>query len=121
MTDIRLVSIYKKAFAPAAVFFAILLAGTLLFGHGLTSHAVREFNTFKAAKKGIMLYDRLVTTGRLNKSWEDDLENIKVSLLGRGPQNEFVVRFSRTTGEPRSVYIFFSEKGEYRGSNFTGK
>jgi hypothetical protein len=50
-----------------------------------------------------------------------DLKNIKVfSRQGEG-EKELVVKFNRSKGEPQSLYIFFTEKGEYNGSNFTGK
>ncbi len=70
MTEIQLFLQLKKAFALAVIFFAILLAGTLSFGHGPKGHPGEEFNVFQAAKKGIMLYDRLVSEGKLDESWE---------------------------------------------------
>ncbi len=121
MNEIQLFLQLKKASALAAIFFAILLAGTLSFGHGPKGHTGGEFNAFQAAKKGIMLYDRLVSEGKLDESWEIGLEIIKVSKQNRGLQKEFIVKLSRAMGEPRPVYIFFSESGEYTGSNFTGK
>ena len=72
------------------------------------------------AKKGITLYDRLVESGKLEESWEMDLKDIEVSLRQRGNNQELVVKFTRSKGDPQTVYIFFSEKGEYNGSNFTG-
>jgi len=79
-----------------------------------------EFTALQAAKKGIVLYDRLVESGKLEESWETDLANIEVFSRQREKKMEYVVKFSRRKGNPLSVYIFFDEKGEYTGSNFTG-
>ncbi len=80
-----------------------------------------EFTALQAAKKGIVLYDRLVASGKLANPWETDLEDIEVFSRQGDNNREFVIKFSRSKGEPKSVYIFFTEKGDYRGSNFTGK
>jgi hypothetical protein len=66
------------------------------------------------------MYDKLVATGKLDESWETGLDTVTVYRRTSGRQ-EIVVKFSRKTGEPQSVYIFFTEKGAYSGSNFTGK
>ncbi len=68
-----------------------------------------------------MLYDKLVAKGRLADAWETELTDIKVIPRINNNKEEFIVQFNRTNGDPRTVYIFFNEKGEYSGSNFTGK
>jgi hypothetical protein len=96
-----------------------LLTTSLVSGHGGKKHA-EEFTALQAVKKGIDMYDRLVAKGKLNESWETDLDSIEVSTRASGKQKEFVVKFSRSEDKQKSVYVFFSKKGEYKGSNFTG-
>ena len=107
------------------IFFLILsillLPASTILAHGPKGHGGVEFTALQAAKKGITLYDRLVASGKLANPWETDLEDIEVFSSQSDNNREFVVKFSRSKGEPKSVYIFFTEKGDYRGSNFTGK
>jgi hypothetical protein len=91
------------------------------FAHGPKGHSGQSFTALEAAKKGITLYDKLVAGGKLEESWETGLIGIKVFPRSEANKNEFVVQFDRGQGEPRSVYIFFDEKGAYSGSNFTGE
>jgi len=88
--------------------------------HGPKGHGGVAFTSLQAAKKGIELYDKLVASGKLEESWETDLANIEVFTRPKGEKREVVVKFSRSQGEPLSVYIFFTEKGDYSGSNFKG-
>lgn len=97
----------------------ILLTASMTYAHGPKGHGGMEFTALQAAKKGITLYDRLVATGKLSETWETDLIGIEVFSRQSDNNREFVVKFSRSKGEPKSVYIFFTEKGDYRGSNFT--
>ena len=103
------------------LFLVVLMGVSLVSAHGPKGHGDTEFTALKAAKKGIELYDKLVASGKIEKSWEIDLENIKVFPHQNGNKQELIVKFSRSKGEPQSLYIFFTEKGEYNGSNFTGK
>ena len=99
--------------------FLLLFVSTTV-AHGPKGHGDMEFTALQAAKKGIALYDRLVASGKLEESWETDLANIEVFSRQSDQKIEYVVKFSRSQREPPSVYIFFDEKGEYTGSNFTG-
>ncbi len=103
------------------LFLVVLMGVSLVSAHGPKGHGGTEFTALEAAKKGIELYDKLVASGKIEKSWEMDLENIKVFPYQNGNKQELIVEFSRSKGEPQSLYIFFTEKGEYKGSNFTGK
>jgi hypothetical protein len=106
-----------------SIFFLILIilmSVSLASAHGPKDHGT-EFTALDAAKKGLELYDKLLTSGKIEESWETDLKNIRVMPRQSGERKEVLVKFSRGTGEPQSLYIFFSEKGEYNGSNFTGK
>ena len=99
----------------------VLLAAAGAIAHGPKGHGGQSFTALEAAKKGITLYDKLVAGGTLEESWETGLTGIKVISRSKENTTEFVVQFDRNQGDPRSVFIFFDEKGAYSGSNFTGK
>jgi hypothetical protein len=99
----------------------ILISVSMASAHGPRGHGGNEFTTLQAAKKGIELYDKLVASGKIEESWETDLKNIEVFPRQNGDKQELVVKFSRSKDESQSLFIFFTEKGEYSGSNFTGK
>ncbi len=63
----------------------------------------------------------LVGSGKLGESWETDLANVEISNRRKVGYTEYVVSFRRSTGDPKTVYIFFTADGKYSGSNFTGK
>ena len=117
-----------KSISIRNITIGILLTSILLvvfavstFAHGPKGHGGQSFTALEAAKKGITLYDKLVAGGKLEESWETGLIGIKVFPRSEANKNEFVVQFDRGQGEPRSVFIFFDEKGDYSGSNFTGE
>jgi len=111
---------FGKQMMRALILVLFILAyGSLLLAHGPKGHT-EAFTSLAAAKKATMMYDKLVATGKLDESWETKLETIEVYKRNAG-QGEIVVKFSRTSGEPRAVYIFFTDKGNYNGSNFTGE
>jgi len=99
--------------------FAVMLLVPLTFAHGPKGHT-EGFTPLQAVKKGTMMYDKLVATGKLDASWETGLEAVNVYWRDAG-KKELVVKFSRQAGEPQAVYIFFNAKGAYSGSNHTGK
>jgi hypothetical protein len=106
-----------------AAFFCLLVVswGIPAFGHGPKGHEGMKFTALMAAKKGVELYDRLVTSGKLDESWETKLTDISVLIRNSNNEKEIIVQFKRSNGNPKSLYIFFTEKGEYNGSNFTGE
>jgi hypothetical protein len=121
MINILRIVKFSNAIVPVVFFFIIVPVATLVFAHGPKGHKGGDFTFLQAAKKGMVLYDRLITSGKLKENWETDLVSIEVIKKNSGAQKEFVVKFSRAVSEPRSVFIFLSDKGEYKGSNFTGK
>lgn len=110
----------KYFFALIVLLLMFLLSVCPASAHGPKGHGGAEFTSLQAAKKGLALYDKLVASGKLKESWETDLKNIEVFSRQSGEKRELAVKFSRSKGEPLSVYIFFTEKGDYSGSNFTG-
>lgn len=111
----------KYFFTLIVFLLAFYISVPLVSAHGPKGHGDAEFNALEAVKKGITLYDKLVASGKLNEPWETDLTNIEVFPQQNGKKSEIVVKFSRAKGEPQSVYIFFTENGDYSASNFTGK
>jgi hypothetical protein len=105
----------------AFFFFLVVSWAIPVLGHGPKGHDGMDFTALMAAKKGVELYDRLVTSGKLDESWETELTDISVLIRNNKNEKEIIVQFKRSKGDPKSVYIFFTEKGEYNGSNFTGK
>ena len=89
--------------------------------HGPEGHKGNPFTALAAVKKSMGLYDKLVASGKLEESWETTLSDIKVHEQVKNGNPEFMVQFDRSTGNPRSVYIFLDTDGNYTGSNFTGE
>ena len=106
------------------IFFLLVLllfAASVVFAHGGKSHDMGDFTHLAAVKKATELYDKLIGSQKLDSTWETDLERVEVSHRQKGSDTEVVVAFHRAEGEPKTVFIFFTTKGEYAGSNFTGK
>jgi hypothetical protein len=111
-----------RATAIAIFFFGIALAAALVYGHGGKKHgAGGEFTNLEALKKATELYDKLVAAEELDMEWETALEKVQLAERRKGAELEKVVSFTRSAGDPKSVYIFFKPGGEYAGSNFTGQ
>jgi hypothetical protein len=93
--------------------------GALAFGHGGKSHA-ESFTALQALQKATELYDQLIIKGKLDASWETDLNAVEVTARDSNDRKEYRVGFHRYEGSPEVVYIFFSPEGKYSGSNFDG-
>ena len=106
---------------------AVIVTGIIVTGagiansHGGKTHGGESFSAFQAVQKATQLYDRLIVSGKLQEDWETGLSSIHVSVRGDETSRETVVQFKRTGGDPDSLYFFFDHRGEYAGSNFTGK
>ena len=102
-------------FLPVILIFLTVAA----FGHG-GKHS-GTFTHLQALQKATQLYDKLISNGKLNQSWETGLNKVTVSYRQKGEKKEIVVEFHRDEGDPSIVYIFFDVSGKYTGSNFTGE
>ena len=100
--------------------FTILSVACSVFAHGGKKHT-NSFTALEALQKGTDLYNQLVGSGKLGESWETDLANVGISNRQKSGKIEYVVSFQRSTGDPKTVYIFFTADGKYAGSNFTGE
>jgi hypothetical protein len=111
-----------RAAAIAIVFFGLALAAAAVYGHGGKKHGTGgEFTNLDALKKATELYDKLVSAEKLDVNWETTVEHVQIAERRKGAEVEKVVSFSRSAGDPQTVYIFFKPSGEYAGSNFTGQ
>jgi hypothetical protein len=99
-------------------FFAVIISAAFLL---LTVLIAAPFTTSQALQKATELYNQLLWSGKLPGSWETDLARVEISNRNKGGRQEIVVSFQRPTGEPKTLYIFFSADGRYAGSNFTGR
>jgi hypothetical protein len=89
--------------------------------HGGKTHTEDGITTFQAVQKATVLYDRLIASGKLPEIWETGLKAIIISTRNTGNSRETVVQFETIYENPSSVYFFFSQDGEYSGSNFSGE
>ena len=104
------------------VFLVAVMAGATVFAHGGKGHGSGgDFTNLEALKKATELYDKLIASEKLEVGWETTVEKVQIAERRKGAEVEKVVSFSRSAGEPKTVYIFFKSSGEYAGSNFTGQ
>jgi hypothetical protein len=111
---------FLGSIAAVVALFTILSVTGLVFAHGGKKHA-DSFTALQALQEGTDLFNQLVGSGKLDESWETDLANVGITNRQKGGHTEYVVSFQRSTGDPKTVYIFFSADGKYSGSNFTGE
>ncbi len=110
-----------RAFLLAATAAVVLsAAASPALAHGGKAHGAAGFTALKALEKATGLYNRLLSSGKLDASWEAGLENVAIRAPSHGDRKEFVITFRRSQGDPRTVYFFFTAEGKYAGSNFTG-
>lgn len=100
---------------------SLLLFSIPVWGHGGKTHGGSNFSSFQAVQKAGELYDKLLKAEKLPESWETTLTEIDVETRQAEAKKEYMVRFTRSEGDPESVYFFFSISGDYTGSNFTGE
>ncbi len=100
---------------------ALIMSPALGLGHGPKGHTADGLTALAAAQKGVLLFDKLIASGKLDESWETRFAAAEVTRHEVEGRTEFVVKFTRDQGNPAAVFIFLDEKGKYRGSNFSGK
>jgi hypothetical protein len=103
------------------LFLTLFFAAAVVFAHGGKVHEMGEFTHLAALEKATELYDKLIDSQKLDPAWETGLERVEVSHRQKGNDTEVVVAFHRDEGDPKTVFIFFTPKGEYAGSIFTGE
>ncbi len=110
----------RAFFLAATAAVVLFVAASPAWSHGGKEHGDAGFTALKALEKATDLYNRLLSSGRLDAGWEAGLENVGIAAPSQQGRNEFVVSFRRNQGDPRTVYFFFTAEGKYAGSNFTG-
>lgn len=105
----------------------LLIGLVVLFGfhatakaHGGKTHTDKGIAAFEALQVAMNLYDRLLTHGKLDQSWETDLVRVEITPSDPDGDGGYTIHFQRSSGDPGSVYFFLTLTGEYAGSNFTG-
>lgn len=88
---------------------------------GGKAHENNTFTALQALQKATDLYDKLLSAGKMDPSWETQLADIAISTRQKDGHDEIVVAFHRAKGTPATVFIFFTAQGEYTGSNFSGQ
>ena len=122
MIQIQTSENFKLAIIVIALAIGVSIAiATAVYGHGGKTHGGESFTALQALQKATQLYDRLIISGKLPEEWETDLKTIKIDIIASAEKREYVIQFEKPKGSPNSVYFFFNRKGEYSGSNFTGK
>jgi len=112
----------KSMMMALFIFTLMVIAGAMpAHSHGGKSHGGSEFTSLQAVQKAVKLYDKLILAGKLPEEWETGLEAINVDTRQSNGKDEVMVQFKKAEGDGGSVYFFFDQKGEYSGSNFTGK
>lgn len=98
-----------------------LVSSNPIQAHGGKKHDGETFTALQALQKATELYDRLIINGKLDETWETDLEKAEVTAREVSGPKEYRVGFHRRAGSPAAVFIFFSAEGQYSGSNFDGQ
>jgi hypothetical protein len=93
----------------------------LILAHGGKNHGNNDFTALNALQEGVALYEKLLVSGKLDETWETGLSQVAIIVQDRSGRTEYRVSFTRSGGDPSTVYIFFSQDGRYTGSNFDGK
>jgi hypothetical protein len=118
-------SIQEKLILSAtliSLFLALAFTVVAVHAHGGKNHGPGGgFTNLEALKKATELYDKLVATNKLEVAWETTVDKIQIAERRKGAEIEKVVSFSKSAGDPKTVYFFFTSRGEYAGSNFTGQ
>ena len=90
--------VYKHTFEPkkslkiGLLILVLIISTTFAFGHG--GNHTDEFSHLQALQKATKLFDQLVTKGKLDQSWETDIENVAISKRKNKGKDEVVVSFS---------------------------
>jgi hypothetical protein len=111
---------YQRPAFLIGLLAAFLLPTVSLHAHGGKQHGAVEFTHLEAVRKATDLFEKLIATKKIDSDWEVNLEQVRVFDRRKGDKTELGVSFTRSTGDPKVLYIFFTSQGEYTGSNFTG-
>ena len=103
------------------LFLSFILNIEATLAHGGKGHDPGAFTPLTAIQKATEMFDQLISLKKLDDTWETQLIRIEVISRKISENQEFVVLYKRSSGNPDTVYFFFDITGKYTGSNFTGK
>lgn len=111
---------YARLAAGITFLLLVLLTASIQNGwtHGGKTHT--EFTTLQALQKTTDLYNQLIEKGKLDESWETGLVQVVIKPPGAAGNTDFIVQFSKKEGDPKTVFFFLTDEGQYAGSNYTG-
>ena len=114
---IRLTGGLMRAGLAALLFTGLLATAVAHPGHG--DPISRE----QAVQRGSEEIGRLVSAGKLEKSWKIAAMLKTADVHGASDSREWALTFSNPQAKPeqQTLYVFLSETGEYLAANFTGK
>ncbi len=96
------------ALVPAIVAAMVLFAAALpASAHGGKEHGAAGFTALKALEKATGLYNRLLSSGKLDAGWEAGLENVTITAPSHEGRKEFEVSFRRSQAGPRGGLFLF--------------
>ncbi|MFZ7127132.1 MAG: hypothetical protein ACOWWM_13345 [Desulfobacterales bacterium] len=70
-----------------------------------------------AAQEALVKVEDLIGSGRLDAGWAEDFSGLDVSLRNVKGFAEYVVRITRSKGEPSSISLYFTRNGVFSGSS----
>lgn len=108
------------------IFYSVVIGFLIFFpvmnpiasAHGGKKHVEKEFSTLDVLKKGTNLFDSLLKKKKIDTAWETHLEKVTISTVKTKSGEEFRISFTRDTGSPKTLFLFFNKSGEYQGSSF---
>jgi len=111
-----------KTLRSAVLAFCLAVLGsTAVMAHeGHDHEAIPKAQAVERATKEV---DRLITSGKLEKSWKAAvLQTAEIKLFGE--HEEWAVTFLNAQASDagkKTLYVFLSPGGKYLASNFTGQ
>ena len=113
--------IAKKCFLYSILIIFLIMQPSItseVRAHGGKTHTGNEFSPLDVLKKGTSMFEALLKQKKIDMAWGIHLETVVISSEKTNKGEDFRVEFTRNTGEPKTLFLFFNESGDYTGSNF---
>lgn len=102
---------------------ALLLSGFAVAAGAHPGHG-DPISQEQAVQRATAQIDRLVSSGKIEKSWKMAATLKTAALREKGEDREWALTFvnpQASQEQQRTLYVFLSETGEYLAANFTGR
>lgn len=111
-----------RAGLTKVVLGAVLLAGLVATSAAHPGHG-DPISREQAVQRASAEIDRLVSAGKIEKSWKIAAVLKTASIQEAGDAREWALTFSNPQAkqEQQTLYVFLDETGEYLAANFTGR